>query len=355
MKIVQTLLVRDEADIIDAHLAYHLNHGVDFVIATDHDSQDGTTEILETYARDGYVRRTPESGAMREVKWRTRMARIAFVEHGADWVINADADQFWWPRRGDLRDILRAIPTRFGAIRAFDRVFIPRPDDGAHFAERMTHRMSAPAAINAPVSTYRPLARVIHRGDPGVVVSLGNHAISGTHLTALQNWHPIEVLHFPWRSPAQMAQKARHFVEAGSRHATVYHVEAHRAVVQQRLQDHYASLAVDDRAFEIGIGEGAIVTDTRLRDVLRILAGSAELRERGGQFSLPPTSAALPVQHPTPQDDAAYAAEAAALRDADTVRACRAFDRLERRVRALERRTARGLLPIPSWPEPSEP
>lgn len=33
MKLVQTLVVRDEADIIDAHLAYHLNAGVDFVIA----------------------------------------------------------------------------------------------------------------------------------------------------------------------------------------------------------------------------------------------------------------------------------------------------------------------------------
>lgn len=352
---MQTLLVRDEADIIDAHLAYHLNLGVDFVIATDHDSQDGTTEILETYARDGYVRRTPERGAMREVEWRTRMARLAFVEHSADWVINADADQFWWPRGGDLRDILRAIPTRFGAIRAFDRVFIPRPDDGAHFAERMTHRMSAPAAINAPVSTYRPLARVIHRGDPGVTVSLGNHAISGTQLAALQNWHPIEVLHFPWRSPAQMARKARHFVDAGSRHATVYHSEAHRAVMEQRLQDHYASLALDDRSFEIGIAEGVIVMDTRLRDVLRILASSAELREQGAEFSLPPAPASLFPLRPTPEDDAAYAAEAAAFRDADAVRARRVVDRLEQRVGALERRTARGRVPVPSRSKPSEP
>ena len=35
MKLVQTLVVRDEVDIIDAQIAYHLNAGVDFVIATD--------------------------------------------------------------------------------------------------------------------------------------------------------------------------------------------------------------------------------------------------------------------------------------------------------------------------------
>ena len=48
-----TLLVRDEADVVDSHLAFHLNAGVDYVVATDHRSQDGTTEILDRYARDG--------------------------------------------------------------------------------------------------------------------------------------------------------------------------------------------------------------------------------------------------------------------------------------------------------------
>ena len=47
MKLVQTLVVRDEADIVDAQIAYHLNAGVDFVIASDHESLDGTTEILD--------------------------------------------------------------------------------------------------------------------------------------------------------------------------------------------------------------------------------------------------------------------------------------------------------------------
>ncbi len=50
-----TLLVRDEADIVDAQLAFHLNAGVDFVIATDNDSQDGTTEIFERTSATGYL------------------------------------------------------------------------------------------------------------------------------------------------------------------------------------------------------------------------------------------------------------------------------------------------------------
>ena len=53
MKLVMTLLVRDEADIVDAQIAFHLAAGVDFVIATDNRSEDGTTRILERYERAG--------------------------------------------------------------------------------------------------------------------------------------------------------------------------------------------------------------------------------------------------------------------------------------------------------------
>ncbi|MDX6387860.1 MAG: hypothetical protein QOD85_1662, partial [Gaiellaceae bacterium] len=112
MRLVQTLVVRDEADIVDAQIAYHLNAGVDFVIASDHESLDGTTEILDTYARDRHLLRIPVAGPVREADWRTTMARLAATKHGADWVINTDADEFWVPRGGTLKDVFAAVPKR---------------------------------------------------------------------------------------------------------------------------------------------------------------------------------------------------------------------------------------------------
>ena len=62
MRLVMTLLARDEADIVDAQIAFHLHAGVDFVVATDNRSSDGTTEILERYERQGRLRLLREEG-----------------------------------------------------------------------------------------------------------------------------------------------------------------------------------------------------------------------------------------------------------------------------------------------------
>ena len=73
---------------LDEQLAFHLDAGVDFVIATDNRSQDGTTEILERYARDGRLHLIRETGDdLRQSEWVTRMARLAATEFGADWVL----------------------------------------------------------------------------------------------------------------------------------------------------------------------------------------------------------------------------------------------------------------------------
>ena len=62
MKLVMTLLARDEEDIVASWLDFHLNAGVDFVVATDNRSNDGTTEILERYEREGHVHLIREPG-----------------------------------------------------------------------------------------------------------------------------------------------------------------------------------------------------------------------------------------------------------------------------------------------------
>ena len=325
MKLIQTLVVRDEIDIVDAQISYHLNAGVDFVIATDHESYDGTTDVLESYARDACLLRIPESGENRESAWRTRMARLAATEHGADWVINTDADEFWMPRAGTLKETFAAVPREYGVVWALSRHFPPRPDDARFFAERMTYRVSARAAINDPTSPYRPHLKAAHRGDPGIGVGFGSHTVH-SRWRALHHWHPADVLHFPFRSLEQWERKGVRRAR-GDKPLGQYLV-ALQAREQGRTSERYRSLVLDEPTLERGLSDGCLVVDTRLRDALRALrADSAD----GGPW---PGGRATPI---TPvATEATVIAESAGLRDADVVRLVRHLDALRARTRALE-------------------
>jgi Glycosyl transferase family 2 len=323
MKLVMTLLARDEADVLDAQLKFHLSAGVDFVIATDNLSQDGTTEILESYAREGHLHLIREnSGYLRQADWTTRMGRLAATDFGANWVIHSDADEFWWPRGESLKDVLESIPARYGIVRALLRHFVPRPDGERPFAERMTVRMSAQAPINDPRSLFRPNLKVVHRADPNVAVSIGTQRLIDSPLAPLRGWYPIEFFHFPVRSLEQCKRKYEHQQIAPGETPSPYYDRVRTFLEQGRIDEFYASLVVDGDALERGLEDGSLVIDTRLRDALRAL-------DEGRQLSFP---------RPTVVDEAAYAVDVAALGEADVVRLQRRLDTLEQRLLKLERR-----------------
>lgn len=350
MKLVLTLVCRDEEDIVDAMLAFHLNVGVDFVIATNHASSDGTRGILDRYAREGFARVVDVTGdEFRQSEWVTRMARLAATDFGADWVINADADEFWWPRARDLKDVFDHLPQRYGILRAPSRFFVPQLDSDAFFAERMTYRFAPDAPINSPSSPFRPTAKVAHRADAGISVGIGNHEISGTRLVPLRGWYPIEVLHFPLRERDQIVRKYEAVRNAlpGERVAGGHITRTVDAATEGWVEDVLRSYGADAGVVADGVESGAIVLDTRLRDALRGLAGVERLPSPGEEqpsFGPSDRGGALALPRPSVVEDVRYAAETAALAEADQIRALRRFDELEGRVTDLERRPGARLV-----------
>lgn len=318
MRIVLTLLVRDEADIVDACLRHHLALGVDHVIATDHRSVDGTTDILERYERDGVLTLLREGGeTLEQAAWVTRMARLAATEYAADWIVNCDADEFWWPRFGTLHEQLAPVPPRFGAVRGVWRHFVPRPGSGDVF-ERMIVRRRASTDLADP---FHAQIKVVHRGAPDVVVSKGNHDAEGTGLRLVREWFPFEVLHFPIRSREQLERKYRITAEAEGRRDDPRVARHVRATLDRLALDGasglYDALLVDDERLARGLEDGSLIVDTRLRDLAR----------RGVEG--PPV-----LPRPTLADDADLAEDLqlALHHDAQVV--------LERRVAEAERRVA---------------
>jgi hypothetical protein len=331
MKLVMTLLVRDEADIVDAQIAYHLHAGVDFVVATDNRSEDATTEILERYAGEGVLHLIREPGDdLRQSEWVTRMARLAATDFGADWILNADADEFWLARGASIKELLGAVPARFGAVRGAWRNFVPRPDDARFFAERMTVRLCTPSFHPHPLSTH---FKSTHRARADVRIGRGNHEALADDLVALRGWYPIEILHFPVRSYEHCLRKyVTQFValERNAEKGIPGHMaEAYEAYRAGRLDAFYAPLVVDDEALEVGLADGTYAIDTRLRDRLRSLGFGAVDR-------LPARDRA--VARSAVEDAALFAAEYTALGEADLGAFFGArIDDLEARLGRLER------------------
>jgi len=289
--LVMTLVVDDTADALDAHLAFHLNAGVDFVIASDPRLDDDTKEILEAYSREGCLRVFPTRGA-EDTSLLTDMARLAVSEHGADWVIPSTPREFWWPRGESLKDVLAVIPERYAIVQALLRTFAGQRREGQPIGEDWTVRSSLPAPGSGDATPQR-LLRPVYRAGPDMIVDPEDWTLGGRRVP-LRAWYPIEIFRVSQTPPGAQSDAA-----------------------------------VDDL-----IASGELVVDTRLRDALRTLRDA-----RTGGFALPTegrSNLAFPV--PNIVDDASYAVECAAVGEVDLVRLDRHLRDLEQRIAALEAR-----------------
>lgn len=203
MKLVMTLLVRDEQDIIRENIEFHLSQGVDFIIAMDNRSVDATAKILKYYEAKGkllYIFEKEDN--YNQHAWVTRMARMAFTDYGADWVINNDADEFWWPGEGSLRTVFSQLPLSVNLVRAKRHNFAAVEESAEPFWSRMIFREKI--SLNPLGGPLPP--KVAHRGSARVEVMQGNHTVKGIEDPLCAD-DLVEILHFPVRSYAQIENK----------------------------------------------------------------------------------------------------------------------------------------------------
>lgn len=105
IKLIMTLVVRDEEDILEKSIRFHKAMGVDGFIVTNHKSTDKTSEILEKLQAEGLVFDVlyKDSPNHQHHVWVNEMVSLAKNKYKADWVINADADEFYYSKDLDLK------------------------------------------------------------------------------------------------------------------------------------------------------------------------------------------------------------------------------------------------------------
>jgi hypothetical protein len=327
-RVVMALKVRDEEDVIESVLRYHRAQGVDFFIVTDNASTDRTPAILGRWVEGGLARVISEpSPELRErgQEWVTRMARLAATEHGADWVVHGDADEFWWPLEGTIKQALASVPVDFGVVLGPRVEFVARPDGPGTFFDRLVYREAR--SMLRPKIAHRALADVIvlHRGQHDVTAGTdpedawqrlrtpGRPVLRTVRpegpgqgeerLVWYPRW-PLRIFHLPLRSLDQYRRKVETLLNdpvsggGGMRGRLRERYEA------GRIDELYAELTEDDGAVDRGIAEGRLVRDERLRD---FMAGLGDpLAGEPATRPAPPTPAELAAERAELELDAMH-------------------------------------------------
>ena len=279
MKLVMTLLARDEIDIVGANIEYHLAHGVDQVVAIDNGSVDGTRDLLADYARQGQliVIDEPEQN-YNQSAWMTNAALFARDSLGAEWVLSNDADEFWVSPTGNLTDQLVGDAPDVLTCTRRNMVFAwndEHPD--IHWAERCRFRKVAPielkmpknplmARLSCPYFFHSLPPKVLTRTYGLVSIAQGNHDATFSRPVTKQE-SDILIYHFPIRTWSQFETKIRN---GGSSYAANPDLRVtvgwhwrrwHRMIATHGIEIALADALPDAESLARGISDDTVAMD----------------------------------------------------------------------------------------------
>ena len=281
-RLVMTLLVRNEADVIEGNLRFHLDHGVDFIVATDNGSSDGTTEILEEYARMGVVHLIHEpSRVFHQRAWVNRMGKLAYSSFAADAVFHADADEIWYPASGSLKSELCARKQVDVLSVPVKNMLMANRDGRERFPHDIAYKVNRP--IKKPVRKvmnevarqsfllYRHPSKTMYRTRMGHLdVVQGNHdicPINNARNVFKKTSYDIEILHFPVRGIEQFFRKILNNGEGlenlhrhvGSDAVKGWHVKRWYALYKDgKLNEEYRRLVIEHDRLDQYLKKGVL-------------------------------------------------------------------------------------------------
>ncbi len=215
-RIIMTILVKNEDDIIEENIRVHASLGVDAFVVMDNDSTDETKEILKRLQDEFEIVVINESGLYNQAKWMKRLAMEA-KKLGASWVINNDADEFWIPHDNrSLRDILshkgsvitvhrynmlldtQSYSDDFKFYDMHYRVQNPIYYDKNY--QQNSAKISILLAKNAPKVITNPHGLVLLRGGNHKALHVGNIRDYFRHYDKIKRSSNLAVYHYPIRS-----------------------------------------------------------------------------------------------------------------------------------------------------------
>ncbi len=207
-RLVATTVLRNEIDIVEAFIR-HTAELVDHHLIVDHCSHDGTGEIVNSLRAEGISLTLfrNDDPAYNQPAATNKLMRMAFDEHGADWVLPLDGDEFiLGPDGTGLHSALAEPPKHCGSLTYPFRTYHPHPsDDGAELnaARRLTHRFVNETGEYHKILAHRSVAK-----HADLHIRPGNHHLNiGDRYIEPAILPGFELAHFPVRSLGQYIRK----------------------------------------------------------------------------------------------------------------------------------------------------
>jgi hypothetical protein len=218
LKLVGIAMVGNEADIIEAFVRENCRY-LDHLMVADHNSLDGTREILAELVAEGLpitVERI-EAIAYAQTAVTNRLLGTALEKFAPDWIFPLDADEVLdAASRAALEDELAGIPGQHGCIAWITHVPTAFDDSGEqHPLRRIAHRYAYPIPDpreNPPVWKLVINASLFGPYTDRYAIEKGSHRIvfRDTNEPSGQPVRPlvdVRLRHFPVRSYDQLATK----------------------------------------------------------------------------------------------------------------------------------------------------
>ena len=274
-RLVMTLLVKNEEQMLERNLIFHKQMGVDAFIVTDNNSTDSTPQIIDEYRKRGWIIDVINETATNyeQKEWVDRMIWRAKTEFKADWIINADADEFWYSPTGNLKSELKI--THANVLNVEMRSIYP--EEGKPFWEWSQTVRPITDFQKYNLSQYsifeKQNPKVIHRTSGYLQISMGNHKVKMfPQWTADSN---IFVYHYNIREKAHFLQKMinggrqleQHKGKHGGRHWRYFY----KLYKEGRLDVEYDRV-IGTHCFEQLKSKGYIKTDRTITDFFQSCA-----------------------------------------------------------------------------------
>lgn len=201
MRLVAVSIVKNEADIIEAFVRHTLAC-VDHHLIFDHDSTDGTREILGALQREGLPLTLYTDDALGNLQQSrsNHLTRLAAEKFGADWILPLDADEILTgPPRAALETCLAAAAPATPLSLCLVNYYPVDEDDQAESNPVVRLRYCQPeAASTRKIIVPASLAR-----DSSIEAGKGSHALyrAGAALPDQPLPSDFFLAHFALRSP----------------------------------------------------------------------------------------------------------------------------------------------------------